>query len=373
MSFAGNATSYLTVPYDSGLNFGTGDFTIQWYQYQTDNNRFPRVFQIGTYPSATVGVSIEGGTFYYWIGNSPRGVGITNFKNIWTHFAISRVSGTTRIFMNGMKISQLSDTNNYTTSYELTIANELTKTNVAGFGGLIYGFDLETTVGLYTNNFTVPYTLPSLTGTTVLLLSGNRYQGSLGSTVVPTNVATDARVPVGPSPPCFLEGTKILCLNTSGVEEYIPIEKIRNGVLVKTSKHGYVAVNMIGTTSIINNSNTKTENKLYKCTKKNYPELKEDLVITGFHSVLVDSLTSEQRDKTTRQLGDIYLTDDKYRLMVYLDPKAEQYKKEGNFNIWHLALDNADYYMNYGIYANGLLVETTSKRYMKELSGMKLM
>jgi len=59
--------------------------------------------------------------------------------------------------------------------------------------------------------------------------------------------------------------------------------------------------------------------------------------------------------------------------MVYLDPKAEQYKKEGNFNIWHLALDNADYYMNYGIYANGPLVETTSKRYMKELSGMKLM
>jgi len=35
-------------------------------------------------------------------------------------------------------------------------------------------------------------------------------------------------------------------------------------------------------------------------------------------------------------------------------------------------LENEDYYMNYGVLANGLLVETTSKRFMKELSGMKL-
>jgi hypothetical protein len=31
-----------------------------------------------------------------------------------------------------------------------------------------------------------------------------------------------------------------------------------------------------------------------------------------------------------------------------------------------------DYYMNYGIYANGLLVETCSQRYLKKLSGMEI-
>jgi hypothetical protein len=36
-------------------------------------------------------------------------------------------------------------------------------------------------------------------------------------------------------------------------------------------------------------------------------------------------------------------------------------------------LENENYYWNYGIYANGLLVETTSKRMMKELSGMELL
>ena len=58
LQFAGNATSYVTIPYDVALNIGTADFTIQWYQYQTDNNSFPRVFQLGNFPSASLGVSI---------------------------------------------------------------------------------------------------------------------------------------------------------------------------------------------------------------------------------------------------------------------------------------------------------------------------
>ena len=58
--------------------------------------------------------------------------------------------------------------------------------------------------------------------------------------------------------------------------------------------------------------------------------------------------------------------------MAFLDDRAIPYNAIGSFTIWHLALQNDDYYMNYGIFANGLLVESTSKRYMKELSGMEL-
>jgi hypothetical protein len=71
-------------------------------------------------------------------------------------------------------------------------------------------------------------------------------------------------------------------------------------------------------------------------------------------------------------LGDIFITDRKYRLMAYLDERSEPYTETGRHTIWHMALENNDYFMNYGIYANGLLVESTSKRYMKELSGLKL-
>jgi hypothetical protein len=55
--------------------------------------------------------------------------------------------------------------------------------------------------------------------------------------------------------------------------------------------------------------------------------------------------------------------------MTYLDQKAEPYDEEGTFTIWHVALEHEDDYMNYGIWANGLLVESCSKRMMKEYSG----
>ena len=71
-------------------------------------------------------------------------------------------------------------------------------------------------------------------------------------------------------------------------------------------------------------------------------------------------------------VGRIMVTDRKYRIMACIDERAEPYRKEGLHTIWHLALDHDDICMNYGIYANGLLVETCSKRFLKEYSGMEL-
>lgn len=173
--------------------------------------------------------------------------------------------------------------------------------------------------------------------------------------------------------PCFKEGTKILCLTSQMKEEYIPIQNIRKGDLVKTSLHGFVPVSMIGKSVISNPSGSeRIKNRLYKCSKSQYPELFEDLYITGCHSILVNNLSESQREKTMESLGDIFITERKYRLMAYLDERCEPYSEMGRYTIWHFALENDDYYMNYGVYANGLLVESTSKRYMKEFSGMKL-
>ena len=59
--------------------------------------------------------------------------------------------------------------------------------------------------------------------------------------------------------------------------------------------------------------------------------------------------------------------------VLFADERATVYETAGSYMIYHLALEHDNYYMNYGVYANGLLVETCSKRYMKELSGMKLL
>jgi len=100
----------------------------------------------------------------------------------------------------------------------------------------------------------------------------------------------------------------------------------------------------------------------------------EDLIITGCHCILVNKFVSEEQKKRVIEVnGDTYVTDNKYRLPSCADERASVYKTSGFYTIYHLALENDDYYMNYGIYANGLLVETCSKRYLKELSNMTLL
>jgi len=168
---------------------------------------------------------------------------------------------------------------------------------------------------------------------------------------------------------CFKEGTKILT-----DKGYILIEDLRPGHNVKTLLHGYKPIAMIGKRTMNHcASENRIKEQLYKCSQSEYPEVFEPLVITGCHSILVDDFTSdEQRNKTIEMNGDIYITDNKYRLPACMDTRASVYEKQGTYTIYHLALENDDYYMNYGIYANGLLVETSSKRYLKELSYMNL-
>ena len=194
-----------------------------------------------------------------------------------------------------------------------------------------------------------------------------------GSNIVMTSSFTILAPPPPPPPaPCFREGTQILCVQ-DGKETYLPIESLKPGMRVKTLQNGYLPIELIGYTTLQNPGHAeRIQNRLYKCSIANYPTLSDDLYITGCHSILVDNLTDTQRQDTITQFQKIYITDDKYRLMACIDDRAIPYANENSFKIWHIALENTEYYHNYGIWANGLLVETCSKRYLRELSGMTL-
>jgi hypothetical protein len=171
---------------------------------------------------------------------------------------------------------------------------------------------------------------------------------------------------------CFKEGTKILT-----DKGYIPIQELRKGGLVKTLLHDYKKIDMIGKREIYHSAISKRiKDQLYQCSPSEYPEIFEPLVITGCHSILVENSTTvvnaEQIEKVKEVNGGIYLTDGKLRLPACADERASVYEMPGNYTIYHLALEHDDYYMNYGIYSNGLLVETCSKRNLKELSNMTL-
>jgi len=187
-----------------------------------------------------------------------------------------------------------------------------------------------------------------------------------------TGVGTYILYPYTSSIACFIEGTQILC-QVDGQDSYIPIETMKPGSLVKTPLSGYKKVEVIGKRIIENPAHDdRIEERLYKCSPNNYPELKNDLFITGCHSILVNNITDAQREKTIKSQGRVFITDKKYRLMAVLDEKATPWVSEGKYTIWHFALEHTDLRVNYGVYANGLLVESSSIRYMKNYSKMDL-
>ena len=168
-----------------------------------------------------------------------------------------------------------------------------------------------------------------------------------------------ADLPSVPPVPCFIEGSKILC-QVDGVETYMAVETIRPGTLVKTSRDGFQPVKLIGSRSMTNvGGNQRDKNSLYICTKEHYPELTEDLIITGCHAILVDQITETQRQGIVKTLERIFVTDKKYRLPACVDERASIVQTAGTFTVWHFALEHTDIKMNYGVYAHGLLVESS--------------
>ena len=91
------------------------------------------------------------------------------------------------------------------------------------------------------------------------------------------------------------------------------------------------------------------------------------------NAILVDDFVSdEQRENVSNFYKGVFKTDDKYLLPSILDNTSTVYEVTGEYNVYHLALQNDDENKNYGIYANGLLVETASEGYLKNRSKMEL-
>jgi len=162
--------------------------------------------------------------------------------------------------------------------------------------------------------------------------------------------------------PCFLEGTMIETKNG-----LVKVETLQKGDLVKTKSNGFLPIESIGKRPIKHHAvQERMKDQLYR-----YPDC--GLVITGCHSVLVDDfIDKHQREETRKTLGNIFVTNNKYRLPACVDERSEVYPEVGNYTVYHFALENNNIYTLYGVYANGMLVESCSKRYIKEYANMEL-
>ena len=65
----------------------------------------------------------------------------------------------------------------------------------------------------------------------------------------------------------------------------------------------------------------------------------------------------------TKNIKFDFKIDDKYKLLACFDKYFKEYNEENYYNIYQIVLDNDDNVVrNYGIYANGLLVESTNEK-----------
>jgi hypothetical protein len=160
---------------------------------------------------------------------------------------------------------------------------------------------------------------------------------------------------------CFKEDTKILCFK-DGAEIYIRIDELKKGDLVKTNTGEHVPVSMLGTSKLYNPGNSvRTANRLYTYTTQSSAELIEPLVLTGLHAVLVDSVPDSVQNLISRICRGVGKLGEKYLLPACLDTTSKPYSVEGQYTVWHVVLESDTDDGAYGIYANGLLVESCSK------------
>lgn len=166
----------------------------------------------------------------------------------------------------------------------------------------------------------------------------------------------------GGATPCFSEGTKILCLNEYENSEYfIEIEKLKNGDLVKTYLQGYKKIEKIGKNTMLNDPTYPISTKcMYTLKKDKFPELIEDLTITGNHCVLVDKLSERERN-IQRLVWREEKIEDKELLLAALSGNFEQVKDKSKYTYYHFVLENDNKDGKYGVYANGVLCETISE------------
>jgi hypothetical protein len=155
---------------------------------------------------------------------------------------------------------------------------------------------------------------------------------------------------------CFLEGTEILCL-IDNEEKYIKIEDINNDTMIKTYKHGYK--------KLLYKSHQKVRNNIV-CMKKDSLDTNipfNDLKVTTGHSMLVNNLTDDEITEIEKW-NPVKKIDDKFLILSRVSKYFEEYNTKELNNVYHLILEADDLDTQYGIYANGVLMESMSKRFL---------
>ena len=174
------------------LQFGTGDFTTEFWMYPTGGLAGYVVVEIGRLevgPGTGFQFSIISGVLQFYYGPSISNIliGPSVSVNTWYHVAVSRSGGNLKLFVNGTQYgSTVTDTTNYNQSY-LWIG-----VNASGFGYYYSGYltNIRAIKGtsIYNSNF-IPSTSPLTAIPETTLLTSVNNSGLTVTDVSPSNLS----------------------------------------------------------------------------------------------------------------------------------------------------------------------------------------
>jgi len=165
MAFDGTSTTWLTIPDAPLTQLGSGDFTLEtWFYANTGSlGSGVYVFLVDTRPAA--GTATNSLLLYILSGTLTVQVAGTNLLTYssfptgqWVHIALSRASGTLRLFVNGSttgvsptSASNSTDISTYVRRIGVTYAQ-----NLGFINGYLQDFRITKGYARYTTNFTPP-------------------------------------------------------------------------------------------------------------------------------------------------------------------------------------------------------------------------
>lgn len=168
------------------LQFGTGDFTIEFWIWTSIIGSQINIidFRAGSGPNTAplIFISAAGAAGYY-VNNAIQITGGTVTAQSWTHIAVVRISSQTKLYVQGTQVgSTYADTTNYSSGADrptigcggaTSIGNYTNDSNLRGF---LSNVRVVKGIGVYTGNFTVPtspLTSTQSAGTNIAAISGN--------------------------------------------------------------------------------------------------------------------------------------------------------------------------------------------------------
>jgi hypothetical protein len=171
---------YLTSTTNAAFGYGTSDFTIEFWLNLT-TNVLQTIFSNLTSTSSINPHIYLSTTIRYYTNGTDQITGATLNAGQWYHIALSRASGSTKLFVNGVQSgSTYTDANNYGSTAPLGIGTYWdggapTATNAIQ-KGVISNLRIVKGTAVYTANFTPPTApLTAITNTTLLTCQSSTF------------------------------------------------------------------------------------------------------------------------------------------------------------------------------------------------------